>query len=795
MRILVIDDELAVGATISMALRSKGFEAVAVEGLADGLRELNNSQFDLAIVDIFLQGAVTGVTAIRALRERTPGMSIIATSGITPLELDPLYPDMDDVKYLSKPFRPNDLMHAIDEAVRARPGAAAEGHPSDESREQLFVAAVESSDDAIITKSLDGIITGWNHAAQLLFGFAPSEAIGQSIDIIVPEELRPEVRAILASIRSGEKVSHHDTVRLTKDGRRIGISLSVSPVKSRSGAIIGAAKVARDNAARLREHRALRESEQLAQAIIESSLDAFVQLDQGGTILRWSPNAEAMLGWSPSEAVGRNLRELIIPERRRAADLRRLQKFIHDFENGMPGWRYESPSLRRDGSEILTEVSLTAIRRDDGYIINGFLRDITERRAAEEQLTQAQKMESVGQLTGGIAHDFNNMLAIITGTIDILATAVADRPDLAQIAKLISDAADRGAELTSRLLAFARQQPLQPRAVDVNELVAEVARLLHPTLGEQIEISICPTDEACAALVDPNQLSAAIVNLAINARDAMPDGGKLEIQSSSIVFDQDEIRSDDDVPPGCYVLISVSDTGVGIPAALLTKVFEPFFTTKEAGAGTGLGLSMVYGFVKQSGGQIRIYSEEGCGTTFKMFLPKADRAADRTSERSHETFEGGTETILVVEDNVAVRTSVISQLHLLGYNTLVAANASEARAIVEAGAAFDLLFTDVIMPGPMNGTQLALEVARRRPLVKVLFTSGYPQNALSHQGRIDPGCCCSPSPIGERTLLECFVWRWIKKPDWAQSDELCARAYTPLFATRSYGHPCCLESQ
>lgn len=752
MRILVIDDELAVRATISMALRFKGFEAVAVESLAAGLREMDSSHFDLAIVDIFLQGAMTGVTAIRALRERAPGMSIIAMSGIAALELDALCPDMDDVKYLSKPFRPGDLLHAIGEAARACPGVATERRPSIESREQLFVAAVESSDDAIVTKSLDGIITGWNHAAQLLFGFAPSEAIGESIDIIVPEELRHEVRMILAKIRNGEKVSHHDTVRITKDGRRIGVSLSVSPVKSRSGAIIGAAKVARDNTAKLREHNALLESEQLAQAIIESSLDAFVQLDQSGTILRWSPNAEAMLGWSRSEAVGRNLRELIIPEQRRAADLQRLQAFLRDFENGLPGWRYESASLRRDGSEILTEVSLTALRRDQGYIVNGFLRDITERRAAEEQLTQAQKMESVGQLTGGIAHDFNNMLAVITGTIDILAVGVADRPDLAGIAKLIGDAADRGAELTSRLLAFSRQQPLQPCAVDVNDLVSDIARFLHPTLGEQIEISMTPAGEACAALVDPNQLSAAIVNLAINARDAMPHGGRLEIQTSNIVFDRDEVKSDDEVPPGGYVLISVSDSGVGIPAALLTRVFEPFFTTKEAGAGTGLGLSMVYGFVKQSGGQIRIYSEEGCGTTFKMFLPKADRTADRTSELMHERFEGGAETILVVEDNLAVRTSVISQLHLLGYSTLVAANAAEALAIVDGGAAFDLLFTDVIMPGPLNGTQLALEVARRRPSVKVLFTSGYPQNALSHQGRIDPGVLLLSKPYRRADL-------------------------------------------
>jgi PAS domain S-box-containing protein len=621
-----------------------------------------------------------------------------------------------------------------------------------ETRDQLFVAAVESSDDAVVTKRLDGIITGWNPAAQQLFGFSSQEAIGQSIDIIVPSELRSEVREILAKIKSGEKVRHHDTIRMTKDGRRIDVSLSISPVRSHSGAIIGAAKIARDNAARIQEQKALLQSEQMAQAIIESSLDAFVQLDETGTILRWSSKAEAMLGWLREDAVGRNLRDLIIPEQGRAANLRRLSDFLQEFEKGIPGQRYESPSLRRDGTEILTEVSLTALRRDQGYIINGFLRDVTATRAGEEQLKQAQKMESVGQLTGGIAHDFNNMLTVITGTIEFLAEGVADQPELSDIVKLISDAADHGAELTSRLLAFSRQQPLRPRAVDVNDLMMEVARFLHPSLGEQVEVNMALTSDICSALVDPSQLSAAIVNLAINARDAMPEGGKLTIETNNVVFEQDAVQSDDDVDPGSYVLIAVSDTGTGIPAAHLTKVFEPFFTTKDVGAGTGLGLSMVYGFVKQSGGQIRIYSEEGYGTTFRIYLPNSDRIPQQVAEPLHKELELGTETILAVEDNASVRTSVIAQLQSLGYKTLVAADAGEALAIVDAGADFDLLFTDVIMPGQMNGRQLAQEVARRRPSLKVLFTSGYAQNAISHHGRLDPGVLLLSKPYRRAEL-------------------------------------------
>jgi PAS domain S-box-containing protein len=605
--------------------------------------------------------------------------------------------------------------------------------------EQLFSAAVESSDDAIITKSLDGIITGWNHAAEILFGFTSQEAIGQSVDIIVPEELRSQVREILDQIKKGEKVKHHDTVRVAKDGHRINVSLGVSPLKSRSGAIIGAAKVARDNDARIAEQKALLESEQMAQAIIESSLDAFVQLDEEGAILRWSSKAEAMFGWTREEAVGQNLRELIVPKQNRLANLKRLTEFLQEFEKGMPGRRYEALSLRRDGTEIMTEVSITALRRHTGYTINAFVRDVTDKLAAAEQLQQAQKMESVGQLTGGIAHDFNNMLTVITGTIDILGEAVADDPELASITKLISEAADRGAELTARLLAFARKQPLQPREIDVNHLMMDIAKLLHQTLGEQIEVRVIGKNNVWPALVDPGQLNSALVNLAINARDAMPDGGKLTIETSNVIFDQNDINADNDLDSGSYVLIAVSDTGTGIPEAILAKVFEPFFSTKKAGEGTGLGLSMVYGFVKQSGGHVRVYSEEGSGTTFKIYLPRADTEPQQNTEISHEPdVQGGDETILIVEDNASVRSFVITQLQSLGYNTLAAANATEALEIVDCGAAFDLLFTDVIMPGKMNGRQLAQEVAKRHPLVKVLYTSGYAENAITHHGRLDP---------------------------------------------------------
>jgi nitrogen-specific signal transduction histidine kinase len=382
-------------------------------------------------------------------------------------------------------------------------------------------------------------------------------------------------------------------------------------------------------------------------------------------------------------------------------------------------------------------------------------RDLAEKRAAEAQFRQAQKMESIGQLTGGIAHDFNNILTVVSGAVGILVESVADRPDLVSIAQMIDEAAERGAQLTRQLLAFARKQPLQPREIDVNALLLDAAKLLRPTLGEQIEISPRLAEDAWPALADPNQLSTAILNLALNARDAMPQGGKLMIETGNISLDDGYVSMNSDVAAGDYVLIAVSDTGSGIPAALLPKVFDPFFTTKEVGKGTGLGLSMVFGFVKQSGGHIKIYSEEGHGTTIRVYLPRSTGAGQTADETTPQAaIERGHETVLIVEDDTLVRNYVIGQVANLGYTTLEAANAAEALAILDNGAGIDLLFTDVIMPGSMNGRQLADEALKRRPSLKTLFTSGYTENAIVHHGRLDPGVLLLAKPYRKVELAK-----------------------------------------
>jgi signal transduction histidine kinase/ActR/RegA family two-component response regulator len=376
-----------------------------------------------------------------------------------------------------------------------------------------------------------------------------------------------------------------------------------------------------------------------------------------------------------------------------------------------------------------------------------------EKNVADLQLRQAQKMEAVGQLTGGIAHDLNNILTVITGTIEILAEAVADQPQLLIVAKMIDEAAARGADLTQRLLAFARKQPLQPLEVDVNALVIEATNLLRPTLGEQVEVKIMLAGDTAHALIDPSQLTNAILNLALNARDAMGDRGHLVIETSNVVLDDNYASVNSDVTAGNYVMVAVTDSGHGIPADILQNVFEPFFTTKEVGKGSGLGLSMVYGFVKQSNGHIKIYSEQGHGTTVRIYLPQATGVALPAAEpESTAAIEGGNETILIVEDDHLVRTFVVGQIQSLGYVTLSAVNADEALVVIDSAQTIDLLFTDMIMPGSMNGRQLADQALRRRPSLKVLFTSGYTENTVIHYGRLDAGVLLLAKPYRKADL-------------------------------------------
>jgi signal transduction histidine kinase/CHASE3 domain sensor protein/ActR/RegA family two-component response regulator len=489
----------------------------------------------------------------------------------------------------------------------------------------------------------------------------------------------------------------------------------------------------------LAAHEKLRQAASVLNSVFAGMAEAVLVFGKDGQIILSNAAAEGMLRYSPGMTVAqlqaRNIAyqsdgstKMAAGETPTARALRGekfdgLEVNVRRIESRDPIYLVASGRPMHDASGAVSGASL-------------IFRDNTAARETEQKLHQSQKLDAIGKLTGGVAHDFNNMLTVIAGTTEILVADLGSRPDLQAVASLINQAADRCAELVQHLLAFARKQPLQPRKVNISETILDIAKLLRPTLGEHIEVKSILERDIPTALVDPSQLANALINLAINARDAMPDGGKLVMESAGVVLDEAFARANADIRPGAYVMIAVTDTGTGMSAQMCEKAFEPFFTTKETGRGTGLGLSMVYGFVKQSGGHIKIHSELGRGTTIRFYLPAARGEADVAVPVVAQA-RGVGETILVVEDDALVRDFVIAQLHSLGYRTVAAANSREALAHVKSAHPFDLLFTDVVMPGGMTGRQLADEAARRRPGTKVLYTSGYNENAIAYQGRLD----------------------------------------------------------
>jgi PAS domain S-box-containing protein len=614
--------------------------------------------------------------------------------------------------------------------------------------------------DPVLVADAKGNIIIANTAARKLFGVVSGVGSGnttRSFEAFYPDGVTPLPidQTALPRAFAGEAIDNFElVVQPIGSANKYYLVANGRPVRNEAGEIQGAVMVYHDITQNRKTQEALRESEQMARAIIDTALDAFVQIDRIGAITEWSPHAESMFGFRRDDVLGQNLARLIFAPGSRDEYRKGYSRFIDDAARGGPGHRFEIEAVRKDGVLIQIEVAMTALHRDSGTMTNAFMRDLTDKKASEEQLRQAQKMESIGQLTGGIAHDFNNMLTVITGTIDILADAVADQPQYAAIVKLISEAAERGAALTGHLLAFARKQPLQPHQTDVNALLADLKNLLQPTLGEQVEIESVLQDGIWPTFVDRGQLGSAIVNLAVNARDAMPDGGKLTLETCNVILDNNFVSRVGGIEPGNYVMIAVSDTGRGIPETIRDKVFDPFFTTKEIGKGTGLGLSMVYGFTRQSGGHVTVYSDVGRGTTIRIYLPRAETEEEpELIPPTRAMFgDGGSETILIVEDDAMLRSYVTTQLESLGYTTLSAANAAEALVISDSGAPFDLLFTDITMPGRMNGRQLAVEMAKRRSSLKVLFTSGYSENTAALSDRADTGFLLLAKPYRKSEL-------------------------------------------
>jgi PAS domain S-box-containing protein len=606
-----------------------------------------------------------------------------------------------------------------------------------QAREQL-ASIVESSGDAIVSKTLDGIIVSWNSAAETLFGYAAEEVIGKSITILIPAELQDEEPKILERIRRGGSLDHYETIRQRKDGSRVPVSLSVSPVKDAHGTIVGASKIARDITARKRaEHERdriegeLRElSEKLEQEVERRTLerdriwnvseDLLGVANFDGYFLSMNPAWGRLLGWSEDEIKAMHVTELRHPDDAAHSEAGREQ-----LAQGVPTVRMENRLRHKDGSWRWLHWTMT---EHDGLIYVAGRHVTAEKESAaalqhaQRQAAHLQKMEAIGQLTGGVAHDFNNLLMIVSGHAQSLKKRLSETRDVRAV-QAIEIAATRGENLTRQLLAFSRTLPLNPTVINLADTVAAIRDVLAGTMHVNIEFLIDVPAATWPVCVDKSELELALVNLAVNARDAMPDGGRIAITALNASL------SAHDVPNGTagdYVALSVADTGCGIPADLLPRVVEPFFTTKGPDKGTGLGLSQVYGLAHRSGGTVQIASEIGRGTKVTIYLPRSEAPiAAPSPEDSTRYMAADPRTILVVEDNRDVKNVAVSLLEQLGYKTIAVESASEALDVLASGQAVNLLFTDVALPGQLDGLALARKVTDRYGTIPIVLTTGY----------------------------------------------------------------------
>ena len=589
-----------------------------------------------------------------------------------------------------------------------------------------------------------------NPAWERLLGLPAGQAIGRNLTELFPTVERQWIDDFVGVAETGEALTF---VREGANGRWYeGHVFSIEPERFAVSFI----DITERRIAEAALQDVMANLEQLVEArtrernrVWEHSRDLIVVVGADGIVRDVSPSLTAILGYAPAEVIGRRVFDFVHADDRQGT----CDALVEASEHRLDG--FENRYLHRDGTlrSISWHTSL------EGDAVYAYGRDVTLRnqqaemlRQTEAQLRQSQKMEAVGQLTGGIAHDFNNILQVVSGNLQLIARAAADNEKIQRRVANAQGAVNRGAKLSSQLLAFSRRQPLEPRVVSLERLLGGMDDMLRRALGEGVVIETRVQTALWNTFVDPAQLENALLNLAINSRDAMDGFGRLTIEATNAVLDAAYACAHADAKPGDYVMLAVGDSGSGMTPEVLAKAFEPFFSTKSVDKGTGLGLSMVYGFAQQSGGHVRIYSEPGAGTTVRLYLPRADENEDPVVAAGGEQVVGGSETILVAEDDEAVRTTVVELLGELGYSVLTAGDAAAAWAVVDGGTVVDLLFTDVVMPGQMKSSVLAGRVRERLPGVAVLYTSGYTEDQIVHGGRVDFGVDLLPKPYTREAL-------------------------------------------
>jgi len=639
----------------------------------------------------------------------------------------------------------------------------AEGHPIqlrgvaiDSTKGKLAEEALRASEEkyrllfagnlaGVFYANLDGAVLDCNDALVRMLGYdSRQELLGRNVSDFFSDPADRE--QVSRALRQGKALANFEEPVRRKDGSFVWLLMNARLMEVPRGqpAIVQATLID------ITERKEAEAERMLLMTAIEQSADGIVITDARGTIQYVNPAFSRVSGYSREEALGKNPR-ILKSGKQDEAYYRKLWTTILGGEI----WQGEITNRRSDGGLYTEQMTITPVRDQRGEITHfiAIKAEVTERKRLEQQLRQAQKMEAVGRLAGGVAHDFNNLLTIISGYGGLLLEHPGTVEPLRGYVNEIRNASGRAASLTRQLLAFSRQQVLAPRVLGLNAVVANIEKMLKRLIGEDIDLVTILGESLWPVKADPGQLEQVLLNLAVNARDAMPNGGVLTIETANVEMDSTSAQTHFPLSPGPYVLLAFSDTGIGMDAEIQARIFDPFFTTKEKGKGTGLGLAMVYGIVKQSGGYIWVYSEVGKGTTFKIYLPRTEDEVDESGPgRSGVKAQQGTETLLLVEDEEAVRALVRNVLREKGYRVLEASRGGEALELAEQyGGPIDLLLTDVVMP-QMSGRELARRLANLHPQIKVLYISGYADNAVWYQGGLDSGGAFLQKPFSPEAL-------------------------------------------
>lgn len=612
----------------------------------------------------------------------------------------------------------------------------------------LSPAVLEAIPDAVAAVNQQGVIVQVNSQTEAMFGYTRDELIGQKVEILVPERQRPQHDGHRAQFHSQPQIrrmgSGLELHGRRRDGSEFPVEISLSPVQTGNGVIVLSAirdvsegkrieeELRRANAElEVRKSRELRDSQNRMALIVDSSQDAIIGKNLDGIVTHWNKGAEEIYGYTAREMIGRHISTLA-PEDK----ANEISEILEHIRNGERVGYFESIRITKDGRKLNMSISVSPIYDSDGKVVGAstIARNITAQKKTEEQLRQSQKMEAIGRLAGGVAHDFNNLLGVVTACSELLRSRVD--PDNFEYIDNIGEAVKRGSGLTRQLLTFSRRQSAQKQLLDLNDRLREVRKLLVPLMGDDVEIVHLPRSLGAIVEADPSQIDQIVLNLAVNARDAMPRGGKLILDTGVFDFDKSFASEHPGMAAGTYVMLAISDNGIGMDESTRSRIFEPFFTTKESGKGTGLGLATVYGIVKQSGGHIWVYSEVGHGTTFKIYLPSAEKKLVQAAEKEAEVLPARREgtTILLVEDDPLMRRLTRKMLEEHGYKVLEAQDGETALGIASSsGVKIDLTLTDVVMKG-MTGPDVVLKLTQAYPGMKVVYMSGYTGELVTNKG-------------------------------------------------------------